>query len=68
MGLACLAAVLAGFAPSYYLRDAARAPLSALFLAHGAILTAWHLIAPAQPFWISSSQFHSAAALPSAGC
>ena len=62
MGLACFAVVFAGFAPSYYLRDAAREPLSTLFLVHGAILTVWFLIAAAQPFWISSSriEFHRA--------
>lgn len=57
IGLTCLALVFAGFAPSYYLRDSARGPLPALFLWHGAILTAWYLIAAAQPFWIAASRF-----------
>lgn len=57
MGLACLAVVFAGFAPSYYLRDSALPPLPALFLVHGAILTAWYMIAAAQPFWIAARRF-----------
>jgi hypothetical protein len=57
MGLACLAVVFAGFAPSYYLRDAARGSLPALFLVHGAILTAWYLLSAAQPVWIAVNRF-----------
>jgi hypothetical protein len=67
VGLACLAAVFAGFAPSYYLRDSARGALPALFLVHGAILTAWYLIAAAQPFWIAVARFPLHRAFGAAG-
>lgn len=67
IGLACLAVVVAGFAPSYYLRDGARPPLSLLFLVHGAVLTAWYLIAAAQPFWIAASRFNTHRAFGFAG-
>lgn len=67
IGLACLAVVFAGFAPSYYLRDSARGALPTLFLVHGAILTAWYLIAAAQPFWIAVSRFPLHRAFGAAG-
>jgi hypothetical protein len=49
--------VFAGFAPSFYLRDAALAPLPPLFLAHGAVLTLWYLIALAQPALIAGGRY-----------
>ena len=67
MGLACLVFVLAGFAPSFYLRDAARPPLPSLFLVHGGILTAWYLIAAAQPLWIAAGRFSAHRALGAVG-
>ncbi|MDZ7626993.1 MAG: hypothetical protein U5J99_01145 [Parvularculaceae bacterium] len=54
---AALAAVLlvfvfAGFAPSYYFRADDLSPLSTLFLAHGAVLSSWYVLATTQPLLI----------------
>jgi hypothetical protein len=53
LALVCLAFVFAGFAPSFYLRSSDRAPLSAVLLAHGALLSAWFLVAALQPILIA---------------
>ena len=44
MGLAMSLVVFAGFAPSFFLRDAAAPPLSALLLWHGVATSAWMLL------------------------
>lgn len=62
-----LAFVFAGFAPSYYFRDAGLTSLSALFLAHGAVLTFWYLIAAAQPALIAGGRYGAHRALGTAG-
>jgi hypothetical protein len=41
MALAIAMAVFVGFSPSYFLRSAALAPLSALYQIHGLVFTAW---------------------------
>lgn len=40
--------VFAGFAPSFYLRSAARPPLTSGFLWHGILLTSWYVVAVLQ--------------------
>ena len=62
-----LVLVFAGFAPSFYLRDAALAPLPPLFLAHGAVLSLWYLIALAQPALIAGGRFGAHRILGTAG-
>lgn len=48
LAVLALAVVLAGFAPSFYLRSTDRAPLSSMFLWHGISLTAWYMLAIVQ--------------------
>ena len=44
LAIAALLVVLAGFAPSFYLRPAQHAPLTTLFAWHGICLTGWYVL------------------------
>lgn len=48
MAVVCLLIVLAGFAPTYYLRAADAPPLPAITQVHGLVFTAWMLLFLAQ--------------------
>lgn len=48
--------VFAGFAPSFYLRDAAAGPLDGLLVVHGVVFTVWMGLFLAQTFLISAGQ------------
>ncbi len=48
--------VVLGFSPSFYFRDAHLQPLPTLFIAHGAVLSLWFLIAVAQPALIAGAR------------
>jgi hypothetical protein len=48
LAILALVVVLAGFAPSFYLRGSDRPPLSSIFLWHGISLTAWYVLAIVQ--------------------
>ncbi|MEQ1911584.1 MAG: hypothetical protein ABMA15_22395 [Vicinamibacterales bacterium] len=46
-----LAGVLIGFAPTFFLRPAfLDSPLPLLLVVHGIVMTAWHLMLPAQSY------------------
>lgn len=62
-----LVLVFAGFAPSFYLRDETLPPLPSLFLAHGAVLSLWYLIAVAQPALIAGGRYGAHRVLGTAG-
>ena len=49
---ASLLIVLAGFSPSFFLRDDGQAPLAPAFLWHGIILSSWYLLAVIQSLLI----------------
>lgn len=49
---ASLLIILAGFSPSFFLRDNNQAPLAPAFLWHGIILTSWYLLAVIQSLLI----------------
>ena len=49
---ASLVIVLAGFSPSFFLRDGSQVPLAPSFLWHGIILTSWYLLAVIQSLLI----------------
>ena len=53
LAVVALAVVLAGFAPSFYLRTSDRPPLSSMFLWHGISLTAWYVLAIVQGALVS---------------
>ncbi|MFT4511409.1 MAG: hypothetical protein ACI89X_003802 [Planctomycetota bacterium] len=48
LAVVALAVVVAGFAPSFYLRGTDHQPLSPMFLWHGISLTAWYVLAIVQ--------------------
>ena len=53
LAVVALVVVLAGFAPSFYLRTSDRPPLSSMFLWHGISLTAWYVLAIVQGALVS---------------
>jgi hypothetical protein len=54
--VAVLASVFVGFAPTFYLRAAARGPLPALVVAHGTVFSAWVLLFLAQTTLVASGR------------
>lgn len=67
LAIANLLFVFAGFAPSYYLRDAGLPPLRTVFHAHGAVLTLWYLIAVLQPALVATGRYRVHRAVGAAG-
>lgn len=56
MGLLIAVTVFAGFAASFYLRDAAQPPLATLLVVHGVVFTAWVLLFVVQTTLIAANR------------